>query len=68
MINLTLMNAGEYQGYLSSAIKTYAEEKVLAGNWKEEEALKKAEEEYTRLLPQGEKTESNFFIHHSKGG
>lgn len=60
MINLTLMNADEYQRYLSSAIKTYAEEKVIAGNWKEEEALKKAEEEYTRLLPQGEKTEKNF--------
>lgn len=67
MINLTLMNAGEYQGYLSSAIKTYAEEKVLAGNWKEEEALKKAEEEYTRLLPQGEKTESNFLYTIRKG-
>lgn len=60
MINLTLMNADEYQRYLSCAIKTYAEEKVIAGNWKEEEALKKAEEEYTRLLPQGEKTEKNF--------
>jgi ribosomal protein S18 acetylase RimI-like enzyme len=67
VINLTLMNAGEYQGYLSSAIKSYAEEKVLAGNWNEDEALKKAEEEYTRLLPQGEKTESNFLYTIRKG-
>ncbi|WP_307311419.1 GNAT family N-acetyltransferase [Neobacillus driksii] len=36
------------------------EEKVLAGNWNQEESISKAEEEYKRLLPNGEKTESNF--------
>nr|WP_285850582.1 GNAT family N-acetyltransferase [Niallia circulans] len=61
------MNADEYQRYLSSAIKTYAEEKVLAGNWKQDESLKKAEEEYTKLLPQGEKTERNFLYTIQKG-
>ncbi|PAD27385.1 GNAT family N-acetyltransferase [Niallia circulans] len=67
MIKLSLMNADEYQRYLSSAIKTYAEEKVLAGNWKQDESLKKAEEEYTKLLPQGEKTERNFLYTIQKG-
>lgn len=60
MIKLVLMNSDEYQKYISSAIKTYAEEKVLSGNWNQEESISKAEEEYIRLLPRGEKTESNF--------
>jgi len=60
MIKLVLMNADEYQDYISSAIKGYAEEKVLSGNWSQEESISKAEEEYARLLPKGEKTENNF--------
>ena len=60
MIKLVLMNSVEYQKYISTAIKTYAEEKVLAGNWSEQESVRKAQEEYGRLLPNGEKTENNF--------
>jgi ribosomal protein S18 acetylase RimI-like enzyme len=60
MIKLVLMNSDEYQQYLSSAIQSYAEEKVLSGNWTQEESVSKAEEEYKRLLPKGEKTENNF--------
>jgi ribosomal protein S18 acetylase RimI-like enzyme len=60
MIKLVLMNADEYRKYLYSAIKSYAEEKVLSGNWTQEESISKAEEEYKRLLPKGEKTENNF--------
>jgi ribosomal protein S18 acetylase RimI-like enzyme len=60
MIKLVLMNADEFQKYLSSAIQSYAEEKVLSGNWDQEESISKAEEEYNRLLPKGEKTEHNF--------
>jgi len=60
MIKLVLMNSDEYQKYITSAIKSYAEEKVLSGNWNQEESISKAEEEYTKLLPNGEKTESNF--------
>ncbi|MBY0099623.1 GNAT family N-acetyltransferase [Mesobacillus maritimus] len=60
MIKLVLMNSDEYQDYISSAIKGYAEEKVLSGNWSQEESISKAEEEYARLLPKGEKTENNF--------
>ncbi|MFJ8065450.1 GNAT family N-acetyltransferase [Psychrobacillus sp. NPDC096426] len=60
MVELVLMNSDEYQKYLSSAIKSYAEEKVLSGNWDQEESISKAKEEYSKLLPKGEKTESNF--------
>lgn len=67
MITLDLMNSDEYQTYLTSAIKYYAEEKVLSGNWKQEESIRKAEEEYTKLLPQGEKTEGQFLYTIRKG-
>jgi RimJ/RimL family protein N-acetyltransferase len=60
MIRLVLMNSEEYKKYLSSAVKLYAEEKVISGNWNQKESISKAQEEYTRLLPKGEKTESNF--------
>jgi hypothetical protein len=60
MVKLVLMNSEEYQKYITSAIKSYAEEKALSGNWSQEESISKAEEEYTKLLPKGEKTESNF--------
>ncbi|GGA29316.1 GNAT family N-acetyltransferase [Psychrobacillus lasiicapitis] len=60
MVKLVLMNSEEYQKYITSAIKSYAIEKVLSGNWNQEESIRKAEEEYTRLLPIGEKTESNY--------
>ncbi|MFP7296846.1 GNAT family N-acetyltransferase [Neobacillus niacini] len=60
MIKLVLMNADEYQKYVSSAIKSYAKEKVLSGNWNQDESLSKAEEVYKRLLPKGEKTENNY--------
>jgi len=60
MVKLVLMNSEEYQKYITSAIKSYAEEKALSGNWSQEDSISKAEEEYTKLLPKGEKTESNF--------
>ncbi|KAB7672036.1 GNAT family N-acetyltransferase [Bacillus sp. B1-b2] len=60
MVTLVEMNAVEYQEYFSTSIKKYAKEKVLSGNWKQEESIQKSEEEYTKLLPNGEKTENNF--------
>ncbi|PUB07223.1 GNAT family N-acetyltransferase [Paenisporosarcina sp. OV554] len=60
MVKLDLMNSDDYQKYITSAIESYAEEKVLSGNWNEEESIMKAKEEYTMLLPKGEKTENNY--------
>ncbi|MGM9986110.1 MAG: GNAT family N-acetyltransferase [Bacillaceae bacterium] len=60
MITLRLMNADEYKEYVAVAINTYAKEKVLAGNWKEEESIAKAKESYEQLLPEGEKTENHY--------
>ncbi|TQR19095.1 GNAT family N-acetyltransferase [Psychrobacillus vulpis] len=60
MVKLILMNSYEYQEYITSAIEGYAKEKVLSGNWNEEESISKAKDEYTKLLPKGEKTKNNF--------
>jgi ribosomal protein S18 acetylase RimI-like enzyme len=60
LINLELMDSAEFQRYLNMAIENYANEHVLAGNWSEEESIDKATEEYTSLLPEGEKTVNNY--------
>ncbi|MBP1950421.1 GNAT family N-acetyltransferase [Virgibacillus litoralis] len=60
MVTLMLMNTGEFQIYLKSAVENYAKEKVLSNNWNEEESISKAREEYEKLLPKGETTENNF--------
>ncbi|KAA0550132.1 GNAT family N-acetyltransferase [Bacillus sp. BGMRC 2118] len=59
MIKLAAMTSNEYQQYIQSAILTYANEKVKAGNWKEEESLQQAQKDYETLLPKGEQTEDN---------
>ena len=50
MVTLNLMNSDEFQDYISSAIGNYAKEKVLSGNWNEEESIRKAREEYTKAF------------------
>lgn len=60
MVKLSLMNSGEFQKYVTSAIEEYAKDKVLAGNWNEEESNSKAKEAYAKLLPKGEKTKNNY--------
>lgn len=60
MIHISPMTEEEYQAYLERAIREYAADKVLAGNWKEEEALERSREEYLRFLPQGIHTPGHF--------
>ncbi|WP_101841837.1 N-acetyltransferase [Halobacillus sp. Marseille-P3879] len=58
-VRLDRMNSEEFQKYLSFAIKHFAEEQIKSGNWKPEEAVSKATEEYEKLLPEGQDTENN---------
>lgn len=60
MISLHQMTEDQYKDYLEKATEKYAQEKVLAGNWQPDQALIKAQEEYIRLLPHGEKTDKNY--------
>jgi len=59
MIKLEKMNLNEFEYFLENSIKNYADEKVKAGNWKQEEALDKAKDDFNKLLPNGMETEEN---------
>lgn len=60
MVQLRKMTQAEYHDYLSSAISDYAEEKVIAGTWQQEEALRLATESFQTLLPQGCQTDHEY--------
>jgi ribosomal protein S18 acetylase RimI-like enzyme len=56
------MTPEEFSIFMEKSIISYANEKTRSGNWTEGEALDKAEEDYQRLLPQGEKTKNNYLF------
>lgn len=62
MVWLQRMSEADYQAYLDKAVRTYAQEHVVAGNWLAEEALEKAKKQYDDLLPQGTATENQFLF------
>ncbi len=57
LVTLQPMSQTDYDVLMEKAIQPYAEEKVRAGTWEEEESLAKAEEQFDRLLPEGLQTE-----------
>lgn len=56
------MNQEDFQQYIINAINDYAKDKVASGNWSEDEAINLSRESFTRLLPQGEKSEFNYLF------
>ncbi len=56
------MTEAEFEGYLETAIRIYAEEKVKAGNWSAEDALEKSERDFLLLLPQGVASEGQYLF------
>ena len=61
-IQLIPMNEEHFVRFLDSSIKDYAEEHVKAGNWTEEEALTKSQEEFSTLLPNGLATKNHLLF------
>ncbi|MGN7333325.1 GNAT family N-acetyltransferase [Bacillus altitudinis] len=59
MVTLLPMSQTDYDVLIEKAIKRYAEEKVHAGTWGQEEAQKNAEEQFELLLPEGLQTEDH---------
>lgn len=53
------MTEGEFRVYLEGAVKTYAEEKVAAGNWPAEGSVKRSAREFSSLLPEGVASKNN---------
>lgn len=59
MVRLEYMDESDFEEYLKWSVKNYADEKVRAGTWEETEALEKSRSEFSRLLPDGRRTENN---------
>lgn len=53
------MKQEEYQDFMSRIVVDYANEKVAAGTWKEEEALELSKQSMTNLLPEGLNTKDH---------
>ena len=60
MVKLEPMSEDEFSEWRENHSQDYAEEKIKSGAWSAEEAPRLADEEYTRLLPQGLQTADNF--------
>lgn len=58
-VELVPLSEKQFLDFRMDAVREYAEEHIKAGNWREEEALDKAEQEFRQLLPNGVKTENH---------
>lgn len=62
MIRLVPMTESEFEAYLEQTIPEYADDKVRAGHWTEEEALELSRKSYQESLPRGIETENNYLF------
>ena len=60
MVGLTTMPEDRFQVYREHLAREYAQEKVKAGVWSQEEAPSRAEADIDGLLPEGTSTEDHF--------
>ncbi|WP_085521572.1 GNAT family N-acetyltransferase [Tuberibacillus sp. Marseille-P3662] len=61
-LELTSMTEERFNQYYKHALKAYADEHVKAGNWKEEEAIQKARQQFEQLLPDGLETKDHHLL------
>ena len=52
-VRLVSMTAAQFERWYERSVQGYAEEKVRAGNWPAEDALRRSREEFAHLLPKG---------------
>jgi GNAT superfamily N-acetyltransferase len=62
-LSVRAMSESEYARYVGRTLRDYAAEHVKAGNWSEHEALERAREDNSQLLPQGYRTPGMLFLH-----
>lgn len=62
MITLTMIEQADFERFLESEIREYAQDKVKSGNWLAEEALEKSRAEFQGLLPDGMRTQDQFIF------
>ena len=61
-ITLAPMTEPDFQAYLAKAIQDYAQDKIQAGNWSQDEALERSRKEFGGYLPQGRQTPNNYLF------
>lgn len=59
-MELQNMNEQDFQWFIKTATKNFAQEKIRNGSWKKETAVKQANETFENLLPQKQKTQNHF--------
>ncbi|AMC33841.1 GNAT family N-acetyltransferase [Janthinobacterium sp. B9-8] len=62
MTTLLPMRAETYESYLESSILSYAEDNILSGRWREEDAIEQSRNEFHTLLPQGTDTPDQYLF------
>ena len=66
MLNLNEMKPKVFDELMKVEVQNYADEKVKAGTWTQEEALQKSKESFQHLLPDGLQTDHHFLLSLSK--
>ncbi len=61
-VRLEPLDQQEYDSWLARTVGEYAEEKVQAGNYDAGEALERAEQEFSELLPEGPVTPGQYMF------
>lgn len=61
-VRLDPMTAAEFGRYLEPAIRAYAREKVVSGEWAPEQAVELSRRDHFRLLPDGLATPDQFLF------
>ncbi|MBN2501640.1 MAG: GNAT family N-acetyltransferase [Anaerolineales bacterium] len=70
MLKLIPMTQDIYDAYIENQLMDYAQEHVKTGNWKPEEALERAREQVSQLLPDGLQSENQYLysLHDDEAG
>lgn len=55
------MSDDDFKAFLRKTIPEYASAQVQAGSWHSDDAIRRAQEEFQRILPQGPRTPRQFF-------
>jgi len=61
MITLAPMSPDDFAAFAARANEAYAQDNILCGRWSADEALAKATEEFTQMLPRGIETPDHHF-------
>ena len=62
MVQLEPMSETQFQSYLGTAVEDYAQAHLKSGDCAPEDALRLAQEDYQKLLPNGLQSQNNFLF------